>query len=402
MTPLDHARKSAQIIRLLREDETNARLIRTRIEDHARENKGFYAEVLKLLTHLEFDDDEAKTHWESIIDHVDDMAEKLGRDVGLRVALLDYFTHINKQIENPKIIEISIFEQTMESAMTDALTGIYNRRYFEENLFREYQRAKRYNLVLSVLMIDIDHFKSYNDTYGHPEGDLVLREVADIIRKCCRDSDIPCRYGGEEFCIIMPETIGPDGIHLARRIGNMVKSYSSLTDEKSVWRRQVTLSGGIASFPIDAKYPKEIVQKADIALYQAKRDGRDRAYLYYEERRRYARIDLNFVVGMDVVSGSETPSFKAQTKNIGVGGVLLETGQTFPIGSIMELELRIPEMDRNVKALTKVIRVEARDDGNFDMGLTFIEISDNDLKELDKYINGLLETRDFSHQSERV
>ncbi|OQY29457.1 MAG: hypothetical protein B6244_03525 [Candidatus Cloacimonetes bacterium 4572_55] len=397
----ENAKYSNQIIQLLREESVNSDFIRSKIASHARNHVEFYAEVLKLLTHLEFDADEAKEHWQKIVAHQDEMSVKLDREVDLRVGILDYFTHINKQIENPKIIEISIFEQTMESAMTDGLTGIYNRRYFEENLFREFQRAKRYNLVMSVLMIDIDHFKEYNDTYGHPQGDLALIEVANIIMKCCRDSDIPCRYGGEEFCVIMPETIGPDGLHLTKRIANMVQSYSSVKHDNSVWCQPVTLSSGIASYPIDAKYPKELVQKADIALYQAKRDGRNRSYLYYEERRRYVRFDISFVVNLEHLTGQENKKIPAKVKNIAVGGVLLESNKAFAIGSILSLEMRLPGMDHNVKMLTKVVRIEERVDDRYDMGLAFVEVHEKDIEPLNVYMRHATSTDKFAKSIRR-
>ncbi len=375
-----------QLLQLLREDETNVGSIRVQIEQLAKLQDGFYAELLKLLTHLEFDEASAENHWQKILAHQGEMSRILQREVGLRVALLDYFTTINKHIQNPKIIEISLFEQTLESAMTDALTGLYNRRYFEESLFREYQRAKRYNLVLSIMLIDIDHFKEYNDKYGHQTGDMVLAEVARILKSCCRDSDIACRYGGEEFAVIMAETIGPDGLHLARRMMNALHSYSSLEDQHNKWAQPVTVSCGIASFPIDAKYPKDLVQKADIALYQAKCDGRDRAYLYYEERRRYTRIDVRWVVKIQPLD-TGLPQLTVTAKNVAPGGLLLEHESAFAVGSALQLELKLPKSSELIKGVAKVVRVEARNDGHFDMGLCFIDINFEHLSFLDKYIS---------------
>ena len=387
-----------QMTELLREDKMNTEMLCSRLQVLAETNGSIYAEILKLLTHLEFDDEEAKLYWEAIVEHQAEMSAKLGRDIGLRVSLLDYFTHINKQIENPKIIEISIFEQTVASAMTDALTGIYNRRYFEESLFREFQRAKRYDLVMSIMMIDIDAFKEYNDAFGHPEGDVVLTQIGEFIRKCCRDSDIPCRYGGEEFVIIMPETSGPDGLYLARRISNMVKSYSSSISDMSVWKRQVTLSCGIASYPIDAKYPKEIVQKADVALYQAKHDGKDRSYLYYEERQRFIPINLNWMGHiLELDKAPAHPNDFAQK----MAGILVHQLKPLPIGSLVEVQFQLPGDSSPILAEMKVARLEARYDGHYDVGLNFITVSETDAQKLETSVAGLVDNLKFV-MSERI
>jgi diguanylate cyclase (GGDEF)-like protein len=160
-----------------------------------------------------------------------------------------------------------------EISITDSLTGLYNRKHSMEVLTKEVARAERYQRPLALLMIDVDHFKRYNDTCGHLAGDEVLRKIATIFRRCTRESDCVGRYGGEEFLIILPETVGDDAGRIAERI------RSHLAEEDFPFGPQmlkITISGGIASFPRNGRSPESLLKSADAALYEAKNRGRNR------------------------------------------------------------------------------------------------------------------------------
>jgi diguanylate cyclase (GGDEF)-like protein len=161
-----------------------------------------------------------------------------------------------------------------EQALTDPLTGLYNRRYLWEFLRREWVRAKRRELPLTAIMLDLDHFKRINDTFGHPAGDYVLVAVAGLLRNQIRSSDIVCRYGGEEFALILPET-SPDSVRQrAESIRAAIKQLK-LTYQ-GVALGSLTASLGVALFPIHADDPDALMAAADAALYAAKSAGRDR------------------------------------------------------------------------------------------------------------------------------
>lgn len=167
-----------------------------------------------------------------------------------------------------------------ELAMQDGLTGLSNRRYFDASLEKECARAKRENLPLSLLMIDVDFFKRYNDQYGHQEGDGCLQSVANAIQKCVkRPGDIAARYGGEEFCVILPNCGVAGAEHIAEKICEAVRS-KNIQHELSHGGR-VTLSIGITSAaPADEKQNAGLlIKKADQALYEAKRRGRDQYFI---------------------------------------------------------------------------------------------------------------------------
>ncbi len=172
--------------------------------------------------------------------------------------------------------EVSRQNQALQVLATqDPLTGCFNRRAFFERFEVEFNRAQRYGKALSCIMIDIDHFKSINDNHGHPVGDKVLQKVSSVLSDGLRDSDIICRYGGEEFCLILPETDHPQGIRTAERIRQAVatKSYLGI---------RVTISLGVSSMASGPDNPSDLLNQADKALYKAKTSGRDSTVAYAE------------------------------------------------------------------------------------------------------------------------
>lgn len=171
------------------------------------------------------------------------------------------------------LANIKLRESLHHQSMHDALTGLYNRRYMEEELNIEFMRALRKSEPLSLIMLDIDHFKQFNDVYGHEAGDLVLIEVSRIIKNHIRESDIPCRMGGEEFMMIIPDTT----LELAKeRAENICAAVSKATlMYKGVNLPGITISAGVATFPNHGTSKNEIVEAADKALYNAKKSGRN-------------------------------------------------------------------------------------------------------------------------------
>ena len=158
-------------------------------------------------------------------------------------------------------------------AVTDGLTGAYNHRHFRTRLEEEFSRAKRYKTPLSCIMLDIDHFKSINDAFGHAQGDIVLKEITDVLRKSVRKIDIVARYGGEEFVILLPHTDKEGAFIHAERIRETVKGNRCAESNTCI---MVTVSLGVATFPSeDINSADDLVGKADNALYEAKRTGRN-------------------------------------------------------------------------------------------------------------------------------
>lgn len=160
-----------------------------------------------------------------------------------------------------------------EQAITDGMTRLYLHRYFKQRLFDEIKRAVRFNRALALVMIDVDHFKKFNDTYGHQTGDEVLKRVAAIMRKAIRTHDLPVRYGGEEFALVLPETDMQGAVTVAERVRRAIEMDSIEVGGKSV---KFTASLGVAVFPDSALEMESLIKAADIALYKSKEEGRNR------------------------------------------------------------------------------------------------------------------------------
>lgn len=161
----------------------------------------------------------------------------------------------------------------------DKLTGLYNRHYFDKKAQEEFARAHHAQTLLSVLFIDIDHFKTINDTYGHKTGDKTLKIIAKLVRSSCRKSDIVARYGGEEIVVILPNTVSHDAVNVASDIRKIIAQQT-----KNVMGFRVTVSVGIATYPAHGNTLKKLLDNADKALYSAKREGRNRVCTYNAER----------------------------------------------------------------------------------------------------------------------
>ena len=176
-------------------------------------------------------------------------------------------------IENARL-----FEEARQLAITDPLTGLANHRQFYDQLEREFRRAQRYQRPLTLLMLDLDRFKAFNDRFGHLAGDHALRETADVLRQNARSVDILARYGGEEFAIILPETDIQRGTAHAERIRSAVASHAFLSQETGL-EHSVTVSIGVAALTPTLQKIEELVHGADQALYRAKAAGRNRLEL---------------------------------------------------------------------------------------------------------------------------
>jgi len=166
-----------------------------------------------------------------------------------------------------------LHKRTEELSIIDDLTGAYNYRHFVRVLQEERKRAVRYQQPLSIIMTDIDWFKKLNDSYGHEVGNVVLAQLAGVIKQCVRDVDIFARYGGEEFVVILPQTPQAEASVIAERIRRRVADM--VVDTRDAERLKITISIGISSYPENGKSAEELVSIADQALYRAKDSGKN-------------------------------------------------------------------------------------------------------------------------------
>ncbi len=228
-----------------------------------------YSKLLLALTHESFEEAKAVKLWSGIVNHMCDLESVLDRRVGISVASLDYLTNIKEVFSEPKLIEGERSEFIAQTATIDELTGLCLRDVFEFNLDDFCLSANKHEKPFSLLMIDIDDFKSVNDNYGHPKGDKVLAGVGTCVKALLRDNDLAGRYGGEELIVLLPNTPKDEAFNIAERIRIGIEAL----DFGEV---SVTVSLGLASRQggADAS-PTELIKRADDALYQAKERGKN-------------------------------------------------------------------------------------------------------------------------------
>lgn len=296
----------------------------------------FFARLLENYVHLDFTEEEAIDHWHAIIDNSFELKEKLCRPIGIHLAIVDYFTNVNHVLNSPMLVEVCVFRQTERLAMIDGLTGLFNRRYMDIILKKEFNRCDRYGKAFSVCILDIDDFKTFNDRKGHVFGDQVLRELAAHLRNSVRDEDIVCRYGGEEFLVILPETDAKGALALANRLRSEMKR------KKFFGENRITFSAGTATYPTCAKELISLVQAADHALYAAKASGKDCVIPANVERRKFGRypqpwdLEISTQTGDKMISG-------IVTQNISLGGIQFECPVRYDIDTLLHLVFTNPD-----------------------------------------------------------
>lgn len=343
-----------------------------------------YQVIFSVLTHLDLTTDKAEDYWKQIISHRNSISKALGRNINLRTAICDYFCSISKDMKNPIVIEIRVFEEALDSIKYDSLTGLYTRRTFDDMFLRETERATRYGLELSVLFFDLDDFKKINDTFGHLAGDETLKHVAGIVMGEIRTIDIAVRYGGEEIVVVLPETGKVNALVLGERIRKKVEETKHEYEGQII---SVTISGGLATFPIDATDTESLIKNSDIAVYRAKEEGKNNIIVFSENKRHYMRVDFITDIQVRVVdSKDDNDVLEATSKDMSTGGILFENN--YPIAMNTKVRLRIPTgiAEEPLLVAGTVVRVEKFSSNQYDIGISFLEIDNAVKNELSKCI----------------
>jgi diguanylate cyclase (GGDEF)-like protein len=327
-----------------------------------------YAVLLFVLTQLDFSGARANEHWLRILRQWEDLNRRVPGKVDLRVAVLQYFLRSQRKLHNPAIVEIKILRRTQDSAIYDELTRLYNFRYFQDRLVSEVRRAARYETPLSLLMIDADDFKTFNDTRGHLAGNMALRRLAAVLRKAVREVDVATRYGGEEFAILLPSTPKLAALKLGEKLRAAIEKAAIGRDEQRPLR-PLTVSIGVASLPGDAANAEELVDRADRALYIAKSMGKNCVKPFSDERREYSRLEAALAGRFSLLEKSAHP---LTTVNVCEGGILFHCDDPLPSGAFVKVTLTLPSCDP-VECAVRVLHVVGARDG-FDVGTEIIHM----------------------------
>jgi diguanylate cyclase (GGDEF)-like protein len=240
--------------------------------DNLKRNRGpvFFSDLLYSITHQYFPPETAQDLWKAILEHKSGLSAALGRDIKIVVAALDYLTNVTDKLISATLVGEANMEELVGLSLRDGLTGLFNYTYFYQQIDFEVRRWARYGVPVSLMLIDIDDFKEINDEFGHREGDRILASMGKILLRGARDSDVGCRYGGDEFAVILPLTdIREAGVIADRAQTSLVEILPS--------GRIVTVSVGAAACGKKIANCRDLVEKADAALYQVKKNGKNQA-----------------------------------------------------------------------------------------------------------------------------
>ena len=327
-----------ELLTALAEDAHNAQRLLERLDSIARESGiGAHAALLLILTRLGFEDQEARHHWSEILEHRTRMAAALGRDVGVRVAVLDYFVNVNRKLVHPTLIDLTLLDLEGADADRDRLTGIASERAYRTMLQSELRRARRYEQKVAVVVLDLDEFAGLNARAGELVGDRLLREAAILLSNNVRDIDLAARLGEDEFALLLPETDRNGGLLVAERVRRGIETFFAAR-EVDGRAAELTISCGVASYPDDASTAERLLEAAAQALYQAKAAGRNSVVTYRPERRLYLRFELEagrfeieVLAPADLLAGS--------VRDLSRNGILFSSPERLDIGEPIEIRL---------------------------------------------------------------
>jgi diguanylate cyclase (GGDEF)-like protein len=248
-------------------------LLNETLEGMDRQARGqFLQHYLKSIAQLELSEDDSLQTWDRILARRTEMAQVFSKPVSLKTAMIDVLASSGR-LRVPILMEYEELKKLQINAATDPLTGLYNRRLFEENFDRELNRARRYSHKLVLVMLDLHQFKGVNDRHGHLAGDQLLRGAASTLRKSLRTSDYAFRIGGDEFALLLPESDAEQALTLSRRVrANYAANISALHLGISP-----NLDYGIAVYPDDAEQKEALIRTADERLYRLKQTGLEEA-----------------------------------------------------------------------------------------------------------------------------
>jgi diguanylate cyclase (GGDEF)-like protein len=349
-----------ELLGVLAEDAHNTQRLLGRLDEITNESGiSAYAALLLILTRLPFDEQEARNHWQAILEHHQRLTTALDRDAGIRVAVLDYFMNVNRRLTQPTLIDLKMHDSGAGDPASDRLTGLASNRAFHTAVQHELRRARRYRQQAAVVLFDIDNFAEINGEFGSLVADRLLREAAILLSNKIRDIDLASRPGEDELALLLPETGGSGALLVAERFRAEVETFFGRR-ESGGSQVNLTISAGVASYPEDASTADTLLENAARALYQAKASGKNSVQRYRPERRRYLRFELE--PGRFEVEVLSPPDHGAgRLRNLSRNGILFSSPEALHVGE--EIEIRLADTaegdgGRTIRMRCRVVRLE--------------------------------------------
>jgi diguanylate cyclase (GGDEF)-like protein len=330
----------SQITRLLNETRRDETSLVAQIEALAGANgENVYQEVLRQLVGKDFPPAQATRYWHDALARRANLCDIRCAYSGVRSSLLGYLFQVAGEIQDPRIVEAEDLEGFRHASVTDGLTGLHHQTYFKAHLEQLADRLHDHpGQGLAVVMLDLDHFKQYNDRCGHLAGDVALRQVAETLLSCTRQGDLAARYGGEEFALILHRLNLPQACMVVERIRRAIESFP-FSGQERLDSRCLTVSGGIAVHPDDGVTALELLQQADERLYRAKQ-RRNTIFPLNRDQRRARRHQFQSVVEYRIAPGRGFHT--GLSRDLSITGLTLACDGAPDPGTPLELRFRRP------------------------------------------------------------
>lgn len=351
-----------------------------------------YRHLFYVIGHLDLDPERAKFYWEGVHSAWVELASQSRCPIDVRLALLGYLLQQRNELRSPTVVEIDLLQKAVEFALRDDLTGLYNYRYFRERSKEEMTRAVRYSSPLSLLMIDVDNFKPFNDRFGHRAGNAALQQLAAVLARSVRVTDVVSRYGGEEFALLLPATPRAGAMTVAEKIRENVQAEKI---SGAAGAAPLTVSIGVAAFPGDARSTEELIERADRALYLAKAAGKNCTRVGSNERRETPRYPAHLEGRLCLLGDDRLP---VVTKDVSQGGLSFDITQKLSVGNVVQLELSLPERLGLVECTCRVVRVHKAGEA-YSVGTQIIHIEPHHTHPFRRLLDGLANLPDLTRES---
>lgn len=372
-------------------------LLAETLENLDRPARGqFLQRFFRTIAHLDLTEAECADLWDQILERRRELGDGSAKPVSLRRAIMDVLA-TSHHLRVPVLIEYEDLKKLQINAATDSLTGLYNRRFFEDQCDKELNRALRYNQHLAIVLMDLHEFKEVNDRYGHPRGDALLRMAAATLRKSLRTSDYAFRIGGDEFALLLVQADAEQALTLARRVR---ANFAAVTEPMEM-ALPTGIDYGVAFYPNDGDQKEVLIRVADERLYEMKRSQRDTGHrrvtapepsaaaapttpitapqtaqppaptVVYTgaERRKWERVSLAGTRAYAKFNGE--PKDTARVLDLGYGGVAIELPAPEPLGANFSAVLHVPILPPVRVSLRKLYELPSTG-GQFRIGCAFI------------------------------
>lgn len=327
--------------------------------------------------------------WNLILEHQKQLSKSLHRDISIQAAILDYLLSTEFSVTEAHQIDLPATKKVTYTSIIDPLTGLYNDRHFQIITEAELKRAKKYELPLTIIILDADNFGMYTALYGHETGEMALKEISLIVKNSCRKEDMVFRLKRNMFALLLLN-IAREGAHrLGGRLRENIEKFHFKGEEKMP-AKKMTVSGGISVYPEDGKNSHTLIIAAEEALSTAKQSGKNRILEYSVKRRKTPRMELSVEAKYQVQGRKDIKPQLVHIKNISESGALLIANKNLSLGGSVILNFKLPN-GISINAKGETVRISRKEGLNeISAAIKFSDLTPIDSMNLKNYIQETL------------